>query len=135
MRDWVTKDFWWKLFSVILAVIIWLTVHKIYEVPTGGAALAGNTLTYGNLPVLLVSSVADVSDYRLAQTTVAVTVSGPNEAMGVLQANQIHALVDLSDIQTNRDLKRTVEISVPPRVILVSVNPQKIGVIVPPLEK
>src|SRR5258706_10529644 len=121
MRDWITKDFWWKLFSVILAVIIWLTVHKIYE-PVGGASASGIPVTYGGVQVVLVSTVADVSDYRLAQPTVSVTVSGPTEVMGVLQANQIHAMVDLSDIQTNRDLKRRVEISVPPRVTLVSVD-------------
>ena len=54
MRDWITKDIGWKVFSVILAVAIWLTVHKIYEEPrTAAASIAGSTVTYGNLPVLV----------------------------------------------------------------------------------
>jgi YbbR domain-containing protein len=133
MRDWFTKDFGWKIFSVILAVIIWLTVHKIYEEPGKSAApSSGGTVTYGNLPVLLVSTAADVSDYRLAQPTVSVTVSGSPDAIAVLQANQIRATLDLSGIQTNQDLKRPVEVSVPPRITLISVDPPKVGVIVPP---
>jgi len=133
MRDWLTKDLWWKIFSVILAVIIWLTVHKIYEEPGMSAASAGgDTVTYGNLPVLLVSTGADVSDYRLAQSTVSVTVSGSPDAIAVLQANQIRATVDLSGIQTNKDLKWPVDVSVPPRVTLVSVDPPRVGIIVPP---
>jgi YbbR domain-containing protein len=134
MRDWITKDFWWKLFSVVLAVSIWLTVHKIYE-PAGGTAAVDNTLTFGSVQVIPVSTAGDVSDYRLTQPDVSVTVSGPNGVVGDLRANQIHAIVDLSDISTNRELKRVVEISVPPGVKLVNVDPPKIGVLPPPQHK
>jgi YbbR domain-containing protein len=133
MRDWLTKDFSWKIFSVALAVIIWLTVHKIYEEPGASAGSGGgDKVTYDNLPVLLVSATADVSNYRLVQPTVTVTISGSPDAIAVLQANQIRATVDLSGIQTNRDLKWRVDVSVPPRVTLVSVAPPKIGIIIPP---
>jgi YbbR domain-containing protein len=89
-------------------------------------------VTFGNLPVLVVSAASDVRDFRVAPATVAVKVSGPPEVMADLQANQIHAMVDLTDVQSARDLRRRVDISTPPRVTLVSVDPPKVGVIVPP---
>jgi YbbR domain-containing protein len=133
MRDWVTKDFGWKLFSLFLAVAIWLTVHKIYEEP--GAAFgpaAGDTVTFGNLPVRVVSAASDVRDFRAAPLTVKVTVSGPAEDMAKLQADQVHAVVNLTDIVPERDLHLPVEVFAPPGVTLVSVDPPKVGVIVPP---
>ena len=133
MRDWVTKDLGWKLFSLFLAVAIWLTVHKIYEEPKTASGLAvGDTVTFGNLPVLVVSTASDVRDFRVAPATVAVKVSGPHEVMADLQANQIHAMVDLTDIQSARDLRQRVDVSTPLGVTLVSVDPPKVGVIVPP---
>jgi YbbR domain-containing protein len=133
MRDWVTKDFGWKLFSLFLAVAIWLTVHKIYEEPgTASGPAAGDTVTFGNLPVLVVSAASDVRDFRVAPATVAVKVSGSPEIMADLQASQIHAVVDLTDVQSARDLRRRVDVSTPSGVTLVSVDPPKVGVIVPP---
>ncbi|MGO8837804.1 MAG: CdaR family protein [Limisphaerales bacterium] len=133
MRDWVTNDLGWKLFSLFLAVAIWLTVHKIYEEPGAASGLAGgNTVTFGNLPVLVVSAASDVRDFRVVPATVAVKVSGPPEVMADLQANQIHAVVDLTDVQSARDLRRRVDVSTPPRVTLVSVDPPNVAVIVPP---
>jgi YbbR domain-containing protein len=133
MRDWVTKDFGWKLFSLFLALAIWLTVHKIYEEPKTASGLAvGDTETFSTLTVLVVSTASDVRDFRVAPATVAVKVCGPPEVMADLQENQIHAVVDLTDIPSARDLRRRVDVSTPPGVTLVSVDPPKVGVIVPP---
>jgi YbbR domain-containing protein len=133
MRDWVTKDFGWKLFSLFLALAIWLTVHKIYEEPgTASGLVGGYPVTFGNLPVLVVSATSDVRNFRVVPATVAVKVSGSPEVMADLQASQIHAVVDLTDVQSARDLRRRVDVSTPPGVTLVSVDPTKVGVIVPP---
>jgi YbbR domain-containing protein len=128
MRDWLTKDIGWKIFSVILALVIWLTVHKIYEEP-GAATARARENTYGDLPVLVVSESADVHDFRVAPATVSVTVSGSPEAMSTLQANEIRATVDLT---AGKELRRKVEISTPPNVTLVSINPSRVTVVLPP---
>jgi hypothetical protein len=132
MGDWITKDFWWKLFSLVLAVVIWLTVYKIREEPAVSVEVAGVPLTYGSLPVLVVSAASDVRDIRVLPGTVAVKVSGLAEVMAVLQANQIHPVVDLTGIAAARNLKRRVEVSTPPGVTLVSVEPAEVGVLFPP---
>lgn len=136
MRDWITKDFGWKLFSLFLAVAIWLTVHKIYEEPGVASGLViGNTVTFGNLPVLIVSTAKDVRDFRVAPLTVKVTVSGSAEDIAKLQANQVRATVDLTDIESAADLHRVVDVSTPPGVTLVNVDPPKVMVFPPPNDK
>ena len=71
-------------------------------------------------------------DYRLARTTVKVTVSGAPEVIAVLQANQIHATVDVTDKDSGKDSRRRVDVATPPGVTLISVEPREIGVILPP---
>lgn len=133
LRDWFIKDLGWKLFSVVLAVTIWLTVYKIREESGGSTpALAGDRLTYDDLPVLVVSTAADVRNFRVMPDTVAVTVSGPPDVMAVLQANQIRAVVDLTGIESGKEFRRRVDVSMPPGVTLVSVKPSSVDVIVPP---
>ena len=116
--------------SLLLAVAIWLTVNKIQE-ETEMPGMRGVKNAYGNLPVHILSATADMRDYRVAPGTVAVTVSGPPKAMAVLQADQIHAVVDLTGIKPARDLRRPVEISMPIGITLVRVEPSEVGVIVP----
>ena len=133
MSDWITKDFWWKSFSLVLALVIWLTVYKIREEPgVPAAAVAGVPLTCGNVPVLVVSAASDVRDFRVLPATVAVRVSGSPEVIAVLQANQIHPIVDLTGLAAAHNLRRRVEISMPPGVTLVSVTPAEVEVLFPP---
>jgi YbbR domain-containing protein len=133
MRDWIINDLGWKLFSLFLAVAIWLTVHKIYEEPgTTYASAAGMTVTFNNLQVFVVSAASDVHDFRVAPTTVKVTVSGSAEVMNKLQPDQVHAVVNLTEIGSERDVRLPVEVSAPPGVALVTIDPPKVGVIIPP---
>ena len=134
MRDWITNDFGWKLFSVFLALVIWVTVHEVYEEPHGAAIwVAGNSVTYGNLPVLVVSTAADVRDFRVVPNVVSVTVSGAPKVMADLQAKNIRVVVDLTELKPDNDLRRHVDVSTPPGVTLVKVEPPEVGVIVPPV--
>ena len=71
--------------------------------------------------------------YHVAPSTVSVTVSGSPEVMAVLQANQIRAVVDLTDIESGKGLWRKVEVSTPLGVTLVNVDPPSVEVIVPPV--
>ena len=132
MRDLLIKDFGWKLFSLLLAAAIWLTVHKIIEPKPSNEPSTSMTLTYDNLRVLVVAATADVRDFRLLQSAVSVTVSGPAEIIGKLQANQIHATVDLTDTGTDYSKNQRVDVAVPAGVTVVSIEPESIGVSAPP---
>ena len=141
MRERFINDLGWKLFSVFLALAIWLTVHKILEesapppviVPPPLPAPVATTFT--NLPVLIVSAAADVREFHVTPNTVTVTVSGQPEIMAALRMDQIHALVDLTDIEAARNLHRRVDISMLTGVALVTVDPAEVSVVIPPQRK
>jgi hypothetical protein len=123
MRDLLTKDFGWKLFSLALAVAIWLIVQTIRN---------ESTRTFPNLPVLVVSASADVREFKINPGTVEIAVSGRPDVMAALADKEIHATVDLTDIETARDLRKRVDVSTPPGVTVLRVTPPYVDVVVPP---
>jgi YbbR-like protein len=141
MREWFIKDLGWKLFSVFLALAIWLTVHKILDEsappPVVMPPLPPSPVatTFTNLPVLIVSAAADVREFHVTPNVVTVTVSGQPEIMAGLRESEIHALVDLTDIEAARNLQRRVDISTPAGVTLVNVEPPEVNVVIPTQRK
>ena len=134
LRDIFFKDFAWKLVSVLLAAFIWYTVHKIIEEPsqTASGSTTVNTVTYGDLPVLIEATAADMHLYHVKPDKISVTVSGPSDTMSILEANEIRVTVDLSKYEPARDSDQAVDVSVPGGVTLVKVTPPKVSVILPP---
>jgi hypothetical protein len=133
IHDIFFKDFGWKLFSLLLAAFIWYTVQRIIGEPKAAAVPAAYTpVIYGEVPVAVMSAGKDARLFSLNSNTVTVNVSGPPEQMGVLEANQIHALVDVSDFDpASKDLFRLVEVTVPWGVTVVSVAPARLRIIPP----
>ena len=135
-RDWIIKDFSWKLLSLMLAVVLWITIHDLRETPEAVVPFATvNTLTFTNLPVVAVSGSADVHNAQIIPNVVAVKVSGPSDIMAGLQKSQVRAVVNLSGIDSARRLRRSVDVSLPPGVALGTVDPPEVSVtIMPPAE-
>lgn len=132
MRDWFTKDLGWKFFSIFLAVAVWLTVSRMRsESETGVSAGIQEPATFNKVPVLIVSSAADVRDYGVNPASVTVTVSGSPDEISKLHADQIRAFVDLTGIDVG-NLHRRVDISMPSGLSLISVDPEQVDVVVPP---
>ena len=134
MRSLFTKDLGWKIFSVALAAAIWFTVNGILH---GSAAptpdVSAKTITYDNLSVTIVAAAADVRAYRVAPVTVKVTVTGSATAMATLQAGELHATVNITGASLGRGLIMPVEISLPPKVAVVSIEPDRV-LVTPPAQ-
>ena len=130
----ITKDWHWKLLSVLLAVVIWGAVNKITQ---NKSAVVENPLsprvehTFTRLPVLVVSSAADVRECKVQPDSVSVTIRGAPEMMTQVTEREIEVRVDLTNIESARSLRKRVIVSTPPGVTFLSVEPAEVEVVIP----
>ena len=137
LRGLLFHDFWLKLFSLALAVLIWLTV-SFAQSGDGRSFLTNRGApeqTYYNIPVLVMSSAADVRNFKVDPNVVAVTVRGDKKALHELQAREardIRALVDLTGIEeAARGMHKRIDVTTPAGITFVQVVPNEVEVIVP----
>ena len=88
-----------------------------------------------DLPVFVVSAAADVREFRVEPNAVQVTVNGGADVVKALDDKEIEVLVNLTDIESARDLRKRVRVLLPPGVTLVRVVPAEVNVVVPPPKK
>ena len=127
LRKLVLENFWWKLFSLALAVLIWLTV-------TFASQKEGRPVqrVFSHLPVLALSATEDVHNFRLSPAEVEVTVQGDARTLQNLQDKDVRPMVDLTGVGVARELRKRIEVSVPVGVAHTRVAPEEVQVIFPP---
>jgi YbbR-like protein len=129
MRDWFTNDIYWKGFSVLMALGIWLTVHKFSGEGAPPPGLLSVENTYTNVPVSVVSGSGDVHTVRVEPDAVTVAVSGSSDAMAAFDSDRIHAFVNLTGADVSQEMRWRVEVATPPRVTILSISPPTVTVI------
>jgi YbbR domain-containing protein len=135
LRDLCLKDLGLKLLSLALAILIYTTV-SIFAIGNGGQTFSSlvpppKGRTFHNLPILVLSSAADVRQFKIAPDQVDVTVEGDAKTVAQLKESDIRALVDLTGIESSPDLIRRIEISVPAGISQIRVMPPKVLVLPP----
>jgi YbbR domain-containing protein len=134
LRRLLLEDFGLKLFSLVLAVALYLIVSLAIErevSPATALTSASEKQTFFNLPVVVMSSAADVRAFKVSPDTVAVTLRGDPKILQQLQPQDIRVLVDLTDIEAARFLRKRLEVVPRPGVTLVRVQPEEVQVIYP----
>jgi hypothetical protein len=145
LRNIFLRDFWLKLFSVVLAILIWMTVwlFAIRKDVSPAAALSNTSLEeriFYSIPVLVMSAAADVRDFKVSPGEVAIKVRGDAKKLLELekklrddpQAKDIRALVDLTGIESARGLRKKIVVTTPADITFEQADPDEVEIIVPP---
>gem|GEM_PF-241295 len=119
------RNFGWKLLSLALAVVIWLTIKAL-------SAGQGTERLFVNVPAQLVSSTADVRAFRIEPDTVNVTIRGRPGTIHRLVDREIRVFVDITGADLNKRFRGHVDVVVPNGITVVRVEPTEVQVTPPP---
>ncbi len=136
LQNLVLKDVWLKLFSLVLAVLVWFVVNGM---DVQKEALSGrprplralDRRTFRNLPIIVMSSAEDARVVHVNPKEVEVTVAGEAKVLNRLLDRDIRVIVDLTGIEAAHDLRKRVEVSTPAGVTRVNVDPDEVQVVFP----
>lgn len=133
IRDLFIKEFWLKLFSLTVAILIWLTVTKAMQMEEATAAASRNEAGLRNfiVPVAIISRSVDVHQYQASPAMVDITVHGEPGFLNGLEAGDFCATVELPPGETGRQSKR-VRVAMPSGVFLKKVKPLEVEIQPPP---
>ncbi|MCS7090431.1 MAG: CdaR family protein [Verrucomicrobiota bacterium] len=119
-----------KLFALVLAVLIWTTVHDMIQGSSG--VFSGRTRTLSGVPVWVLVPATEGHGFRVEPSTVEVTVRGPRDLLDELAAEDLRAVVEMAPGQMGRSPMAPVEVVAPPGVTVVRVVPSRVRALIPP---
>ncbi|PWU19435.1 MAG: hypothetical protein C5B50_06585 [Verrucomicrobia bacterium] len=126
LRNLVLKDLLLKLFSLAMAILIWLLVsianpQQQSNAGALGAVQAGRT--FYNLPLSIMWATNQTRQFLVSPREVEVTVRGDTNALEKLQPADLRAMVVLSGTESAGAMSKKIEVAAPPGVTYVHVVP------------
>jgi YbbR domain-containing protein len=126
VRDFLPQNLGWKLLSLVLAVVIWLTIKAL-------SSEQGQTeKMFINLPIQIVSGTADVRAFTVEPDIARVTVRGRPGAISRLTEREILVRVDITSADSNQSFRRHLDVSVPNGVTVIRIEPTEVQLTPPP---
>jgi hypothetical protein len=102
-RDYILHNFWWKVTSLLLAMIVWIVVHG-----TGapGDVIPRSQRRFLHHTLSLMRESTDKHPIRITPNEVEVIVSAPILEATRLQDSDIQTFVDMGDVNGRHDKVR-----------------------------
>ena len=129
-RNLVAKDFWLKLFSFALAILIWFTVRVISGETTASPwlALLGRAPDENVITIPVRIPAKNGQSFIANPPEVQVTLRGDPKIIKNLRKQDVRAEVDSSGIESANGMIKPVEIILPPGVAYTRLAPEEVEV-------
>ncbi|MBN8246705.1 MAG: hypothetical protein J0L84_04600 [Verrucomicrobia bacterium] len=115
---------WQKLFSIGMAVMIWLTVPS-----TQGLRIARDSNSeirvFPAVPITVLAKASSLGRYQVNPASVRVELRGDSGVLEQLAASELEAYVNLVDLRATPQLA-FIHVNPPPGTHLISVDPIKV---------
>jgi YbbR domain-containing protein len=125
LRDLILHNFWLKLFSLLLATLIWFAVRYGIETnfqPTNPITNPIQQTSY-RLAISVLTQPGDSRIFKLTPETVFVTVNAEAAILREVSTNEFHAYVDLTTIRHNERFPVKIHLHSPDGLNVIEVRP------------
>jgi YbbR domain-containing protein len=132
LRSIFFKDFWLKLVSLGLAILVYVVVSTLIgrqQVATG--EIMDKHRIFQDVPVTLVSARGDVSQYRCEPETVTVTVQGTSKTIEGVDASGLQVMADLTYWDPQRGEEQLLLVTTPAGTAPLQVTPPRVQIVPP----
>ncbi|MBU6400109.1 MAG: hypothetical protein KGS61_07305, partial [Verrucomicrobia bacterium] len=121
-REYLLNRFWLKLFSALLAALIWFTIRSSI------GPITTMSKPFAHVPIVVMTTAADTRAFKVEPSEVEVVLSGTPNRLQNLKTEDILAFVNLTDIQRTAGLVKKIEVHTPAGIALLQVDPPNVRV-------
>lgn len=123
-RDAILQNFWLKLFSLVLATMIWFAIFGAQSnLRVDRPVLGTVTRKLEQVPITVMKSAADLRAFRVEPNAVEITVSGPLAKVQALTPQQVEVFINLTDMSDTVGPTKKILVHLPADIALLGVVP------------
>jgi YbbR domain-containing protein len=130
LRHLIQHNFWLKLFSFILAALIWFFIQFGIERRWESPAIFNDLQKqhFRNVPVAVLTKAGDLRRYRIIPTAVSITLVGESAVLANLNTRTFKAYVDATDPVDAEGGGVIVRTDAPAGVTVLDISPRSVAI-------
>jgi len=131
LRDFIQHNFWLKLFSLLLATLVWFLVHLGIESGNPRPAspiINGVTIQYSRQPVRILKRPDDSRIFKVEPNEVMIKLTGEEAIIRDLRYQDVSAFVDMANSRSAHETNQQVKLDIPAGVFVMDVVPRTVNV-------
>ena len=131
LQAFIRHNFWLKLFSFLLATLIWFTINfgiKNNFQSSQNPITNPMTREFVHLPVRILARPGDSRIFKVEPDEVIVSLTGEEAVLRDLTPKNFTAFVDLANVRSSHETNQQVRLDIPDGVTVIKMSPRAVNV-------